>query len=49
VEPTSALNILAAMRMHPSSGEYGMSLFDEIVNSFFISDYQEQEGHENKI
>jgi len=41
VWPTSTQDILAALRMHPSSGEYGMVLF--------ISDYQKQEGREKKI
>ena len=49
VEPTSTQDIFAALIMHPSSGEYGMVLFDEAVYSFFNSDYQEQEGHEQKI
>jgi len=35
VEPTSIQDILAALRMHPSSGEYRMVLFDEAVYSFF--------------
>jgi len=35
--------------MHPSSGEYGLSLFDEVIYSYFIFDNQEQEGNENRI
>jgi len=31
VKPTSTQDILVALRMHPSSGEHGMSLFDELV------------------
>jgi len=42
VEPTSAQDIMAALRLHPSSGAYGMSLFDEIICYSFISDYHGQ-------
>jgi len=45
-EPRSTQNTLVALRMHPSSGEYGMSLFDELVYTSLISDYQEEEEEE---
>jgi len=31
VEPSSTQDILVALRMHPSSGDHGISLFDKSV------------------
>jgi len=49
VEPTSAQDIMATLRLHPDSSSYGMSMFDEIVYYSFISDYREQEKNENRF
>jgi len=35
--------------MHPSSGDHGMSLIDELVYTSFFSNYQEEEGDVNQI
>jgi len=42
VEPTTTQDILVALRIHPSSGHHGMSLFDELVYTSFVSDYQDE-------
>jgi len=43
VEPTSTQDILVALRMHPSSSDHGMCLFDELVYTSFFSDNLEEE------
>jgi len=42
VETTSTQDILVALRMHPSSGDHGISLFDKLIYTFLFSDYQEE-------
>jgi len=51
VEPTSTQDILIALRMHPSSGDHGMSLFDELVYTtfFFLDKDKDKEGGLNQI
>jgi len=46
VEPRSIQDILVALRMHPSSGDHGMSLFDKLIYTSLFSDYQEEEEEE---
>jgi len=42
VEPTLTQDIFVALIMHPFSGDRGMSLFDELVYTSYLSDYHEE-------
>ena len=50
-EPTSTQDILVALIMHPLSGGRGISLFDELVYTSYLSEYHEEveEGELNQI
>jgi len=49
LEPKLFEEIIAALRVHPSSGAYGMFLFDVIFYFYYISDYREKEKHKNQV
>ena len=49
VKPTSTQDILVALIMHPSSGDQGMSLFDELVYTSLFLEEEEVEGGLNQI
>ena len=49
VEPTTTQDILVALIMHPSSGDHGMSLFDELVYTSLFWEVEEVEGGLNQI